>query len=333
MDHLRYLTSHYDEKIHRIREIDAPLNFVFITDQHNRLNHGVTIREKLINQPYELAANHIASIQYVLDRCPGISFVVSGGDIGNDYDHDPAAIRASHQEVMDALYSLSVPVHCVVGNHDDAIGVASDRGVHNVPFAILPDEMHRLCMKNNPTPENYYYFDAPQQPFRFVFLNSSDRPYHLDENGEYPFNWRLEISNRQAEWVEQEALATDRKIIVFSHAPLHNDGIFGTGGGPDFVKPYDDTLNAPRVYYALKTCKNVVALIHGHVHYDNLLYRDDMVTVTTLCSLVQEWAPGCPKREYGSVTETAFDVFSIKDNVMHITRFGAGCDRVAVLMR
>lgn len=36
MKDLSYLTRHYDEKIARIRALRAPLNFVFITDQHNR---------------------------------------------------------------------------------------------------------------------------------------------------------------------------------------------------------------------------------------------------------------------------------------------------------
>ena len=47
----------------------------------------------------------------------------------------------------------------------------------------------------------------------------------------------------------------------------------------------------------------------------------------------QEWAPSCPKREHGTVTETAFDVFSVKDDLMVITRFGAGCDRAATFLR
>jgi UDP-2,3-diacylglucosamine pyrophosphatase LpxH len=335
MTDLRYLTDHYDAKIQRVRDIGAPLNFLFMTDMHNRLNHGGTLRTgERLHRPYELAKDHIASLQYVLDRCPSISFVVCGGDIGNDYDHDPAAIRRSHQEVMDAFYALSVPVHCCVGNHDDALGNATDRGVRNAPYVLLPDEMHRLCMKYNPTPENYYFIDLPDQPYRLIFLNSCDRPYEPDAEGEYPFGWRLEISNRQAQWLEDEALRTGRKIIVFSHAPLRNEGIFGTEGqAANYIKPYDDTLNAPRVYHALQHCPRVIAMIHGHVHYDNLLYRDGMVTVTTLCSLVQEWAPSCPRRVFGTITETAFDVFSIKDGVLYVTRFGAGEDRIATLLR
>ena len=38
MSDLRYLTDHYDEKIQKILDFNAPLNFVFITDQHNRMN-------------------------------------------------------------------------------------------------------------------------------------------------------------------------------------------------------------------------------------------------------------------------------------------------------
>ncbi len=328
MKDLSYLTDSYDEKIRFLNELDAPLNFVFITDQHNRMN-------TLVMERYELARDAIDSIQYVLDRCPGISMVVSGGDIGNDYDSDPDRIRFSHQEVMDAFYRLSVPVHCCIGNHDDALGVAIDRGLDTVSRAILPDEMHKLCMKYNPTPENYYYIDHDTSDggYRMIFLNTSDKPYFKDENGQYPFGWRLEISNKQALWLENEALRTDRRILLFGHSPLHNAHIFGTEGGPVFIKPYDDCLNGPRAYYAVKQTKNVLATFAGHVHYDNIYYDDDMVTVTTQCSLVQEWAPGCPKRVVGTPTETAFDVFSIKGQTLYATRFGAGEDRQACLMR
>ena len=40
-DDLRYLTDHYDEKIAQIKQIGAPLNFIFITDQHNELANSV----------------------------------------------------------------------------------------------------------------------------------------------------------------------------------------------------------------------------------------------------------------------------------------------------
>ena len=331
MNDLTYLTSHYDEKIRRIKETGAPLNFIFITDMHNRLNQWAV---KSAPGQYELAANAIRSMQYILDRCPEISFVVSGGDIGNDYDPDPAKMRASHQEVMDALYGLSVPVHCVIGNHDDGIGNSLDRGNRNIrEVGIFPEEMHALCMKYSPTKENYYYIDDPKLPYRFVFLNTSDKAYFADLEEKEPFGWRLEASNRQAEWLEGDALKTDREIFIFSHSPIHNAGIFGSEGMPLGIKPYDDLFNGPRIYYAIKHCPQVRAMIAGHVHYDNLLYDDRILSITSLCSFVQEWAPGCPKREFGTITETAFDVFSVTEEKLVITRFGAGEDRVGTFLR
>ena len=60
--------------------------------------------------------------------------------------------------------------------------------------------------------------DADEQDYRFVFLNTSDKPYFLNEEDQYPFGWRLEKSNQQAEWLEEKALKTDRKIIIFTHS-------------------------------------------------------------------------------------------------------------------
>ena len=328
MRDLSYLTAHYDEKIRRIREINAPVNFVFITDPHNRLNHFSNECQKIENDGshVELAADHIRSIQYILDRCPEIQMVVSGGDVGNDYYPEPERYKASVREVYDALYQLSVPVHCVIGNHDDGLGNADDHGWDFKTHSIYPEEMHALCMKNNPTKENYYYIDV-EPGYRMVFLNSVDVPYH-DEGGNWRYHWSLALSDKQVRWFETEALKTDRKILVFSHAPLHNAGVFGEGM-PLGIKPYDDTLNAPRILHAIACAPNVIANIAGHVHFDNIVYTNSYMTITTLCSLVQEWAPACPKREYGTITETAFDVFSVTDNVIYMTRFGAGQDRKA----
>ena len=52
-------------------------------------------------------------------------------------------------------------------------------------YAISPSEMHALCMRNNPTDENYYYFDHEKSGLRFVILNIADHPYIPDENGNY----------------------------------------------------------------------------------------------------------------------------------------------------
>lgn len=337
---LHYLTDYYREKIEKIKKIDAPLNFVFVTDMHNGFLSDVHERNRREHPEqydadggYDFLLNDIRSIQYVIDQCP-IQFVINAGDMGNDYAQDPDTVRKSIRQVMDALYSLSIPVYSVVGNHDDALGNALDRGDDTRLFAIAPKEMHDLCMRDNPSSENYYYIDVDgdKTGYRFVFLNTSDKPYYLNREGQYPYGWRNEVSLEQINWFANEALNTERSVIVVSHAPIHNAGIFGTEEMPQGIKPYDDLLNGPRLSYYARRAKNIVMYLAGHVHYDNLLYDGHALSVTTLCALAQEWAPSCPKRKIGTVTETAFDVFSIKDNVVYITRFGAGEDRMGCLL-
>ena len=60
MKDLRYLTDSYEEGIRRIREIDAPLNFIYMADQHNRMNELSANRRDPDNPPpFELAADAI----------------------------------------------------------------------------------------------------------------------------------------------------------------------------------------------------------------------------------------------------------------------------------
>ena len=44
MKDLHYLTDSYDEKIAKINSFAAPLNFIFITDEHNRMNHMTAVK-------------------------------------------------------------------------------------------------------------------------------------------------------------------------------------------------------------------------------------------------------------------------------------------------
>ncbi len=317
---LCWLTESYDAKIQRILALDAPLNFIFVTDAHNRIH----------DQGDPVAA--VRSMQYILDRCPAIRFVVNGGDNGNDYSPDPAELRASQADYMNALYALSVPVYSVVGNHDDGIGNMVDHG-WDTRNAILPAEMHALCMRYAPGAENYYFVDDEAAGYRYVFLNTSDIPYLTDAAGQYPLGWRIEVSNKQLVWLDNVALNTDKKVLLFSHVPVYNRAIFGSENPPKGIKPYDDLLNGPRLRHIIDSHDNIAAAFAGHVHFDNLVFDKGFVSVTTLCAMNQEWAAGCPKREKGTPTETAFDVVSIRDNVLYLTRFGAGADRCAMLLR
>ncbi len=334
MRDISYLTDNYGEQIKKINELNAPLNFVFITDIHNRLSYQV--REER-NGQYELGIETIESIRYILERCPGISMVVCGGDTINDYFPTGEEIRNTLTEVMDAFYSLPVPVHYCIGNHDDGLATAAGRGKATDEFVLLPDELHEICMKNSPTKENYYYIDDENTNFRFLFLNTNDVKYHKDDKGHYVSNnHSTAISAKQIEWLKNDALKTDRDVLVFSHVPLCNKGMFGNDFRPKYIIQYENMTNGPEAYRELKYDPNVMAIFSGHVHYDNLVYEDELLEFTTAAALVQperNFQPYFDKREYGKATETAFDVVSIKDDAAYLTRFGAGHDRVGCMLK
>ncbi len=334
MRDISYLTDNYTEQIKRINELNAPLNFVFVTDMHNRLSYMV--REERQGK-YELGIETIESIRYILQRCPGISMVVCGGDTINDYFPTGEEIRNSVQEVMDAFYTLPVPVHYCIGNHDDGLATASGKGNATDEFVLLPKELHEICMKNSPTDENYYYVDDKNTNYRFLILNTNDFRYLKDDNGQYVSNSHgAAISRKQVDWLKNEALKTDRDIIVFSHVPLCNKGIFGSGGRPDYVLGFENMTNGPEAYKLLKYDPNVMLSVSGHVHYDNMVYEGDFLEFTTAAALVQperNFQPFFDKREYGTITETVFDVFSIKDDAVYLTRFGAGHNRVGCMQK
>lgn len=340
---LSYLTDYYDAKIDRINKLNAPLNFIFYTDPHNGLSQWDCAKhEDYLPGDYESAADTVCSMQYIIDRLPHLKCVVCGGDLGNDYNDDPQLVHKSIKEVMEALYGLSVPVHCCIGNHDDCVTASSLERKKSFPeykgedkppvseYILYPEDLHRICMKYNPTDENYYYTDFDDLGYRFIFLNTSDFYYGFDKSGKLIYPMINSVSNEQAYWFSK-AVDTDKKVIVFSHAPIRNEGHF-----PDCTKQLEDMVNGGLIWNIMQSSENVIASFAGHLHYDNIVYSGNLVSIDTQCAsglLKGKWDPACPEREFGTITESAFDVVSVTDKVIYCTRFGAGTDRTARIIR
>lgn len=341
---LSYLTNYYDAKIEKIKKINAPLNFIFYTDPHNGLSQWDCPKHPdYAEDDFESALDTVASMQYIIDRLPNLQCLVCGGDLGCDYHDDPKKAHESIEEMMEALYRLTIPVHCCIGNHDDCVTAPSVEPLKSFPqfegekkpdvseYVLYPEDLHRICMKNNPTEENYYYTDFDSLGYRFVFLNTSDLRYGTDNKGLkiYPVN-EVGVSMKQLQWLK-ETVQTDKKVIVFSHAPIRSKGHF-----PDCVGGNECLVHGDQLWNALQRADNVIASIAGHLHYDNLVYDGKIVAIDTQSGTGVDkgkWDPASPEREFGTITETAFDVISVTDKVIYCTRFGVGEDRVARIVR
>lgn len=330
---LSYLTDYYDEKIEKVKKIGAPLNFIFYTDPHNGLTyHDYKNNPDYPPNSYESALDTIESMKYIIERLPNLNCLVCGGDLGNDYANTPEEAHRTIRETMEALYTLPLPVHCCIGNHDDCVCVARhfpERGPASA-FALYPEDLHKICMKYNPTAENYYYTDLEELGYRFIFLNTSDFYYGFDENGKTIHPIIVGVSRDQVLWFK-EAVKTDKKVIVFSHAPISIKGHY-----PDCTKQHEDMANGDWLWCEMQKAPNVIASIAGHLHFDNVVYNGKIVAIDTNSGTALyrgKWDPASPEREYGTITETCFDIISVTDDVIYCTRFGAGEDRVARIIR
>ncbi len=332
---LTYLTDYYDEKIQRVKDIDAPLNFIFYTDPHNGLSEFDAKKHPgwYEAHEYESALNSIASLQYIIDRLPGLKCVVCGGDLGCEHYTDPKMAHQSIKDTANALYDLTIPAHIMIGNHDDCVTTQNSMGtpVEKLKEYILyPKDLHSICMKNNPTDKNYYYVDFDDLGYRFVFLNTSDHYYGFDDNNNLIHPGIVGVSREQVMWFK-EAVKTNNRVIVFSHSPISIAGHY-----PDCAKGREDMLNGPWLWHEMKKAPNVIASISGHLHYDNVVYDGPVVAISTMAAgecYHGQWDIVCPRREYGTITETAFDVVSVTEKVVYCTRFGIGNDRAARIMR
>ena len=79
---LSYLTDYYDEKIERVKKINAPLNLIFYTDPHNGLSEwDCPKHDDYKEDDFESAIDTVRSMQYIIDRLPNLKCVVCGGDL------------------------------------------------------------------------------------------------------------------------------------------------------------------------------------------------------------------------------------------------------------
>lgn len=153
---------------------------------------------------------------------------------------------------------------------------------------------------------------------------------NIDKDGNVIHPLDIGFSREQVWWFE-EVVKTDKKVIVFSHSPINARGHF-----PDCLKAQIDIANSGWLWNVMQKSDNVIASIAGHLHYDNIVYDKRIVAIDTQCATglhKGKWDISCPDREFGTITETAFDVVSVTNELIYCTRFGAGNDRVARIIR
>lgn len=224
-----------------------------------------------------------------------IVYVISVGDIANNYDHSDAVtqdqwIKASN--VYASLENISdltdgLPYGVIAGNHD--VGYNSPWGIS--PFYVQYFGHSRYSNRSYyqgefpigvGTNENHYDFvDAGPIKLMIVYLRWQPNPV----SAEAAYNWAYQ---RMAE-------NPDRKAIVVTHYSVHGSRDSDLDGKLDWGLQNETYSQAAHIYDRLKELPNFFMTIGGHVSGEgrrNDTYNGSLVKSLTVNYQGQAYPPG-----------------------------------------
>lgn len=301
----------------------AGVNFAFITDTH--------FRDNMKNSRYML--------KEICDKA-NVNYIIFGGDaiavLGTE-----AMMYEQAETLMEYQKYLGVDKFFTIrGNHDCYNRPTQQSDDTKLAIGETYDALFRSCEKYtvDMVPSRMYYaVECKAQNTVFIMLNS------WQGNSQSDVGY---VSGKQAKWLADELVKyKDWYIIVFSHIatdpalPYYsaNQAIFNTllyafNNHGSYNNTYDGT--AINVNYSDASGK-VVCYISGHSHRDRSnVYKEQeegigVLSIVTTCDAYYsddtDEEPEVTATE-GTVTEQAFDVFSVNynDKTIKTVRFGRG---------
>ena len=206
---------------------------------------------------------------------------------------------------------------------------------------------------NKKAPGLYYLYNDTEQKVRYIFLDTNDIPYSIDENGKlnYTKQHLFALAQNQLDWLVNEALCFEEDgwdIIIVSHnfykfaesgrsnqeserLKVLGDVIDAYQNGEDFAGNYFENEFSVHCKAEFSRVKrgHIIACFAGHNHADFAEYTNGGIPVIYTSNLMM-YQPCTPARNDGDKSELLFDVVTIdrKEKEIYMTRVGAGEDRV-----
>lgn len=314
------------KKLNKVDEFGAYFSIPFVTDVHN----AETTTYKWLNS--------IKVIEEVNKR-KNINYVLTGGDYINNHENKEEVIKRL-KNFKDRFEDRS-NLFITLGNHDDNSNYKDFSKVitHSEMKKIMFSDMQDVIFGNG----LYYYKDFHEHKIRLIVLNSEDIPEY-DIGMKYKGQWDYAFSNEQLNWVAHTALNTDYKIIFCSHTPLiesvegfdlairNSEAMLGIMKAYTTGTSYSSSNNTGDFKYNVSVDYNkkgtIVCCLFGHVHADNIVYKDNIAHISTTCSNCNyRYGSSAIKNATGTVNEIALDFLTVRNDMGFLTRFGAGSDR------
>ena len=247
-----YLSSQWKSKLDTIKESQgSDLTFFIQTDPHM----------------YVGSEKSVGNMAKALSHFVDLDFIAVTGDLirGYAYEEDNRADAYKSFEELVRRYTENVncPILMTLGNHDTNAMWAKEYADHTKQinqydhYFIMTEKLKEVNGSTMSVPEykNYYYVDLPNYNVRVIMLNTLDDDY-MENYGSLFY-----ISNEQKVWFKNEALNTDRSVIVMSHAALRtgiaeagNNEVTGAGSILRMVEEF------------VQDGGDFIAYFCGHVH-------------------------------------------------------------------
>ncbi len=337
-----YIKENISSAVEKIlsHQTDGSVNFAFMTDIHYSSTENHNIRTKRLMNAYA-----------ELKEKAGIDKLILGGD----YINDGSKEYKTYNYCEFRKYLSNESYFPAIGNHDD--NSIWDLCIENETSNnhLTPQELYELLFDHLPAmgakfnekaPGLYYYYDDPKQRVRYIFIDSNDIPYLVDQNGKLQFTRQhvFAVSQKQLDWLLTEALVFEEEgwdIVMVSHTffgpedkestglKVINDIIDAYQKGTDIHESYceKEFLLHCHAEFSKYQRGNIIACFAGHHHKDFESYTKTGVPIIYTGNVMM-YRYAVPRVD-GDKSELLFDVVSIDRTAgkIFLTRIGAGDNR------
>ena len=298
-----YATKYTDKEDSIVNNVYKSLNsgtivFGLITDNHCGIKN------------WESCYKHGKILNSLAERV-GADFCINLGDVFVDVDDREENLYRLNEYWKYNNHSFLPNLYCK-GNHECFVRGDGKAALEDWQILAQTQRTNRYISKSNN--ELFYYFDVRQ--CRFIVLDSSS-------------NTNCGFSDNQEQFL-QNAFDTigDKKAVIFTHIPL--DASLMLQATPK---------NADKIRNILSRNKDkVIAVLHGHTHWDNNAKLDDIEQISFCCAMPGKQdtttftglgSPLSYERSQGTYSEYCMDIVCVDvyANKVSTFRFGVGSNR------
>ncbi len=251
----------------------------------------------------------------------GFAFQVHLGDVfDNTKNRDSDLLRLS--KMCSLWQNSNTPFMYVQGNHETFYGDLTKDEIFGAASVFNKYiEIHRKT--DDETSSLYFYFDNDNAKIRCFCLDSC-----IPSCG---------YSDKEVEWIKEsiESLPSGYGVVMFCHIPFIHEALW-----KNHTNVPNDSVIREYLKGKVDAELNLIAVIHGHMHWDNVVYSNDLkcpfisVASDEFDGLNKDDVPEgsnpyVPNRSANTFEQYLADSFNIdkdSDKVIAI-RFGAGKDR------